>query len=110
MQNLEDIVPQFCSLTNITTDRSHNKIFFPLLAYAILYGAYKNYVVSADFSGKGALALYDLMASNYNFKINTASKNASFASQLVFHGMLGTYLENLNLLSNITTQGETNKI
>lgn len=71
---LEDIIPQFCSLTNITTDRTHNRIFFPLHLFVSMYHAKEEVVSKADFSGKGGYYLYGMACNSYEFLINTIKR------------------------------------
>lgn len=55
-----------------------------------------------DFSGKEAFYIYKVMCENFDFTLNSLSRNAKLISQVVFHGMFSTYLSNLAILEKIT--------
>ncbi|UPT53674.1 MAG: nucleocapsid protein [Bactrocera correcta Orthomyxo-like virus] len=93
--------------------RSTNKFYFPLLF------VYKCFRLSKsegfNFSGTSALLWYQKNSRDFIWKKNT-SANAHELSQIIFHAMFGTAVEDLSILRQITdlnhwqTRKELNKV
>jgi hypothetical protein len=72
------------------------------LAFFYAYKTKKQIVELADFSGKGGLFVYNMIADVVKFEMSSKSNDASKIAQIVFHGMFGSYLANLKDLEVVT--------
>nr|APG77893.1 nucleocapsid protein [Hubei orthomyxo-like virus 2] len=103
VNELSTLISDMCYLINLVSDRTHHKALIPILLWH--YGRSNDCeeIQYFDFSGKGLFRWYENICNVVLFEISSAEKNADYSAQAIFHGMFGTYLSNLNLLSNITT-------
>lgn len=103
--NVSGVMKELGDILLLTTARSTQKIYFPLILFYLLWRNKGN--VQWSFSGAPMIKFYtDFTASN-NLKFTMRSGADSLkTSEVVFHAMFGTYLENLNVLEKITTKAK----
>lgn len=86
----------------LTTSRSTQKIYFPLL---LAYNMWKRKPIGLkwSFSGSDMLKFYNfLIQQRMRFTIKSGADPLK-TGEVIFHAMFGTYLEDLHILSQITT-------
>lgn len=80
------------------------KLFtFPILAFLMAYKQDASVAKTFDFSGPGAYHLYGTIA-RYSYSVTTKETNQNKIKQSIFHGIFGTSLEDLGILSDITDE------
>ncbi|KAL4721101.1 hypothetical protein ACJJTC_018667 [Scirpophaga incertulas] len=89
----------------LPTATSTQKNYFPLLFIKVLWEG-KGPEFNWSFSGSPMLKLYNsAIDSGFTFKVKTGA-DVLRTAEVVFHAMFGTYLEDLAILSQITTQAK----
>ena len=96
----------------ITTDRSHATACFPttsIIRYFLhldenRYGlkVTEKLASNIDFSGRGAIVFYNTYIGGQKFKWSTKETSSVKSSEIFFHSIFGTYVEDLGILSTIT--------
>lgn len=81
----------------LTLDRSPHKAMFPFLCFPTDINYYH-----FDFSGKGMYHFYNTYVAEKTFHVMCGTPSADKAKQAIFHGIFGTYLDDLGILSQIT--------
>ena len=99
-------------LLGITTGRSHAKAFFPttsIIRYFLHIEENKyslkvteKLASNIDFSGCGAIVFYNTYIGGQKFKWSTKETSSVKSSEIFFHSIFGTYVEDLGILSTIT--------
>lgn len=87
----------------LTTARATQKIYFPLLLFTTLWRNKGS--TQWSFSGSSMIKFYTDFCLRSDLKMKMRSGSDPFkTSEVVFHAMFGTYLDNLNVLEKITTK------
>lgn len=97
-----------CELGDIlimTTARSTQKIYFPLLLAKFLWS--KREGIQWNFTGAPMLSFVtdSILKHNIKYKIRTGGESIHTA-EVIFHAMHGTYLEDMGVHSQITNNGQ----
>lgn len=89
----------------LTTARSTQKIYFPLFVFIQMWR--NKGAVKWSFSGAAVIKFYTDISIRLGFQFKMRSGADSLkTSEVVFHAMFGTYLDNLNVLERITTKAK----
>lgn len=97
---VRSILPILGNLLLITGSRSANKIYYPLFYFLKAWRIEEGR--SMDFSGVRGIAIYNAFKSKFVWQ-KKSKGSTDEVSQIVFHGMFGTSLEDLGVLSSVTT-------
>lgn len=103
--NVSGVLKELGDILLLTTARSTQKIYFPLLFFIILW---KNKLAGTQWSFSGAPIKYYtsfVNLKNVHFKIKSGADGFK-TSEIVFHAMFGTYLDNLDVLEKITSKSK----
>ncbi|CAF4947591.1 unnamed protein product [Pieris macdunnoughi] len=99
------ILKELGDILLLTTARSTQKIYFPLLLAYKMWTA-KPEGLSWSFSGTAMMKFYNvIIQEGCKFQIKTGADPLK-TSEVVFHALFGTYLEDLSVLAQITTHAK----
>lgn len=99
------ILKELGDILLLTTARSTQKIYMPLLLIRLMWSR-KTEEINWSFSGAPMMKMYTALATGgLRFRIKTGC-DVLRTSEVIFHSMFGTYLEDLNILSQITTHAK----
>lgn len=101
--SVSGVLKELADILLLTTARSTQKIYFPLLLF---FDMWKNRgSAQISFSGVEMLKFYTdfCVKRNVTFVIRTGGDMVK-TSEVVFHSMFGTYLDNLDILPQITNR------
>lgn len=100
--SVSGILKELGDILLLTTARSTQKIYFPLFMVMLLW-VKKPAGFKWSFSGAPMMKLYTaLVSKGMRIKMKTGAEPLR-TSEVVFHSMFGTYLDDLSVLSQITT-------
>lgn len=88
----------------MTTARSTQKMYFPLIMFMRMYQNMQQDLTKLSFSGTQIMFEYTQLMKKVKLRMRSGGSQAK-TSQAVFHGIFGTYLEDLTILEKITTHG-----
>lgn len=95
------ILKELGDILIMTTARSTQKVYFPLLLLFLMWETKKN-PYAWSFTGAPIIKLYtDIVNSGMKFVIRTKGDPIK-TSQVIFHAMFGTYLDDLEICEQIT--------
>lgn len=99
------VLKELGDILTLTTARSTQRIYFPLLLFRTMWKHKEN--TEWSFSGIAVIKFYTdfIIRSKLTFKMRSGS-DALKTAEVVFHSMFGTYLENLNVLEQITSKSK----
>lgn len=96
------VLALLCDCLNIIGSREHQKMYPPLFAWMEFYRTSTDDVrFLFDFSGKGAYYLYNTIRT-YNYQKNAQAASVVATTEAIFHGIWGTYGQDLGVLGRIT--------
>lgn len=96
------ILKELGDILLMTTARSTQKLYLPLMLLRYMWQMKPN-GFKWSFSGTAMIQFYSVLAQqNISFRIRSGA-DALKTSEVVFHAMFGTYLEDLSVLSQITS-------
>lgn len=99
--SVSGVLKELGDILTLTTARSTQKIYFPLLLFTLMWKEKGN--TQWSFSGSAVIKYYtDYCALNKVSYIMKSGADGLKTSEAVFHAMFGTYLENLSSLEQIT--------
>lgn len=103
--NVSGVMKELGDILLLTTSRSTQKIYFPLLLFYIMWQ--NKGTVQWSFSGAPMIKFYTDFIKNKDLKFRMRSGSDQLkTSEVVFHAMFGTYLDNLNILEQITSKAK----
>lgn len=110
---IRSLITLLADVALIATTRQSTRMFPPPAAFSVIftrdshrvgtqvYRTLEHLLHSFNFSGQGAFAFYKVFSS-YQWQLNLNGATDGMAKQIVYHAMMGTYRDDLSLLSQIT--------
>lgn len=103
--SVSGVMKELGDILLLTTARSTQKIYFPLLLFLVFWQNKGD--LQWSFSGAPMLKFYTDFINTHNMRFKMRSESDTLKTfEVVFHAMFGTYLENLNVLEKITNKAK----